>query len=532
MDTNLANELTERRDIGIINDVSTQCPPPATTASVASPLAAYLAQAGWNPRELARQINAWFDRCGQPSQRIHPTAAYSWIKKGFCPYQATADAAAMVLSHHLGRNITADQLWPDRATVGHRSATATDELSSTWSLPHSISHLSTLVQADPTTVQAIRPSSAPEVLATALASITHQPTSLQEVTGAERVLPPMMELLESHIANLRRLDDLQGGGALSLHYVSGELAALLTLLTKASYSRAVGRRLHQAAANLAQLAGWMHFDAGSLGAAQRYFLLGLRVGGAQLDSDAQANILGMLSYMCAHEGDHSTAIELALAAHHRSGSTSPLMRARIAGRLASAYAAAGQLAPFRQHAEQARHWYERRHQDAAPASLYYLSTEQLDAESGLGLVQLAAIQPRHRRALLQEAQQQLQALASTDLEGGYQRSALLHGTFLAQAQRQTGAIDACAQTILLATQRLPVVQSRRCRALLRQVSDDLARMLSYHPPRGKAAGRPQALIPSQQCVVPQLSHAEGRQQFFSTVSAALGPDSVPAGGFA
>lgn len=504
---------------------------PAPESTYTNGLGDYLAQAGWNPREFARAINAWFDQCGQSSQRIHPTTAYSWVKRGFCPHQITADAAAVVLSHRLGCNLTAQDLWPGRGSIGPRSSQSTDELHGPWNVEHSLRYLARLVRADATQIRAIRPSDDDQVLATALDGVQHTPAPLREVTRGERVLPPMMDLIGSHIANLRRLDDLQGGGSVSLHYVNGELSTLLDLLDTSSYEPAIGQRLHLAAANLAQLAGWMHFDAGSMGAAQRYFFLGLRVGGDQLDPDARVNILGMLSYMCAHAGRTELAVDLAQTAQRLSGHATPLMRARAQQRLATAHAANGNVSKFRQHAEQARAWFDRKDQDETPASLYYLSNEQLDAENGLALVQLGASHPNQAQALWQEATTALTPLSTVDLQGSYQRSALLHGTFLAQAQRRIGDFDAAAASTALAASRLPVVQSHRCRALLRTLADDLAgdarRLARRRSSRHRAASLGACEGSTTQHAL-DLADPQSAAQFFATLTSALTPNSTPA----
>jgi len=56
-------------------------------------------------------------------------------------------------------------------------------------------------------------------------------------TCAEREYVPLQqaELIASHVAALRRLDDRYGGGALSLRYVSAELRSVIDLVEYANY---------------------------------------------------------------------------------------------------------------------------------------------------------------------------------------------------------------------------------------------------------------------------------------------------------
>jgi len=67
------------------------------------------------------------------------------------------------------------------------------------------------------------------------------------------VLPEQVDLISSHVAALRRLDDRHGGGALSLRYVTAELRSVVDLVEYASYGPQVGRRLITIVADLAQL---------------------------------------------------------------------------------------------------------------------------------------------------------------------------------------------------------------------------------------------------------------------------------------
>jgi hypothetical protein len=436
-------------------------------------LGAALRDAGWRPRQLARAVNERLARQGQGAHRIHVTTPYSWLRHGYCPYQPTADTVADVLSERLGRPVSAAELWPDRAQPAMAPTSAGDRLGTPWQHAAVATELGAMARAGEAERHAIRPLREAALVTAALDGLEHSPAPLRAVTGGERVLPPMMDLIVDHIAALRRLDDRQGGGALSVRYVSGELSTLVGLIKRAGYTREVGERLHAAAADLAQLAGWMHFDAGALGAAQRYFFLGLRAARADRDPSSAANILGMLAYQTALGGQSREAIGLAQAAAHAARGTSTAMRARAAGRLATAHAAAGDLHGFRAAAEQARELLEQRTREEEPAALYYLSQDQLAAEAGQALSGLAAGAPGSKR-LLGEAIELLQPLASVGPDAAYQRSALLHGYYLAQAHVRRDELEQACQAGRQALDRLPSVQSRRCRTLLVQLASDLA----------------------------------------------------------
>jgi len=299
--------------------------------------------------------------------------------------------------------------------------------------------------------------------------LVHEPSPITTALGNERVLPPMMDLLDGHIAALRRLDDRQGGGALSLRYVTNELQGVLDLVRCSSYTAAIGRRLYASVANLAQLAGWMHFDAGETGSAQRYFLLGLRAARAAEDQACAANILGMLAYQAAHSALPVEAVRLAEAAGDSARTLDVVTQARIAGRLATAHAAAGDVYAFRAASDRARALLETGQPEDGPEFLYYLNAEQLAAESGQALVELATQHPDRRDDLLAEAAELLRPLSSVGPREDYQRSALLHGCYLTQAHLLRGDLQSACATLRTALPRIAGVQSGRCSALLQKI---------------------------------------------------------------
>ncbi|MEV5752655.1 hypothetical protein AB0L00_32985 [Actinoallomurus sp. NPDC052308] len=292
----------------------------------------------------------------------------------------------------------------------------------------------------------------------------------------DHVEPPLVELITRHIADLRRLDDRAGGGALSLRYVDNELHAVLDLLRNAVCRADVHDRLLLAAGDLAQLSGWMHCDAGDHGTGQRYLLLATRAARTVSDSpdsriralaqESAANMVGMLAYQSAHAGRPEDAIRLAEAAVDSTRAARPTTRARLAGRLATAYAAAGDVHGFRDNAETARRLLESRTTDD-PGFLYYFNADQLSAEAGQALVDLAGRRPSERRRLLIEAIELLTPLTSSGPRGDYQRSALLHGCYLVQAHLLNHDLETATRATRAALSRLPEVQSGRCRVLLR-----------------------------------------------------------------
>lgn len=440
-----------------------------------SALQAVLSRAGWRPRQLAHAVNARLQRRGLERNQIHLSTPYHWIRHGYRPYDPVPQIVAELLEERLGQRVTVDMLWPgreDHAEPARESHEAHEGLTPVWTGADTLHKLDDLVQLDDVERRGYRTVTGIPLVTAALDGLAHDPSPIVAALGSERVLPPMMDLLAGHIAALRRLDDRQGGGALSLRYVTNELQGLLDLVRCSSYSPQVGGRLFGSVANLSQLAGWMHFDAGEAGAAQRYFLLGLRAARSAGDEACGANILGMLAYQAAHSSQPAEAVRLAEAAMGASQALDVATRARIAGRLATAHAAAGDVYAFRSASQTARSLWEHR-DDSGPAFLYYFTGEQLAAESGQALVDLARANPDRKQTLLAEAVELLTPLSTVGLGVDFQRSALLHGCYLAEAHLLRGDLDGACAAIRAALPRVPGVQSGRCTTHLQRLRNAL-----------------------------------------------------------
>jgi hypothetical protein len=198
-------------------------------------------------------------------------------------------------------------------------------------------------------------------------------------------------------------DDRYGGGALSLRYVSSELRSVIDLVEYANYEPQVGKQLLTIVADLAQLLGWLQFDSGRYGAAERYLLLSVGVCRCLGARDRAANVIGMLGYVSSFAGHGVEALRLVDAASRECIRPYPILCARLLGREATAAAADGDLDRFRRASEMAMQLLIRHRNQEPPPFLYYLAPDQLAAEAGQGLVVLAERTSAHRKRLLNEA---------------------------------------------------------------------------------------------------------------------------------
>lgn len=441
--------------------------PEVADAGPPNPLADKLELVGWGPRDLARAVNQWLTRRGRSGERIDVTAAYPWVRSNYCPHGSIPEIVATVLSDQLGTYVSAEDLWPGNSRA-RRTTTRAIELGSEQTFDGLVRSLEQLVNGSRPL-----PTSGPDLVAAVLDGIQTTIESIPAQAKPDRVMMPQTELIASHVTALRHLDDRQGGGALSLRYVTHELAGVLDLVRSASYEPEVGRDLLTIVADLAQLAGWMQFDAGETSIAQRYLLLAIRVARAAGDDGRMVNNVGMLTYVAAHTSQGTDALRIVDAANSVRTS-SKLLRARTTGRAATAHASVGDLGAFRIAADQSQELLASATTDELSPYLYYLSPDQLSAEAGYGLLTIAMRTELYRQPLLKQAVELLTPLSSIGDDPAYQRSALLHGCQLARAYLHRRDLEATVDTARVAISRLSEVQSGRCVASLRELRRSLA----------------------------------------------------------
>jgi len=443
-----------------------------------STLADLLRLATWGPRDLVAAINTRLSRQGRDRQRIDPTTGYFWLRGGQPrPYVRWLIAAA--LSERLGFKVDVSQLWPGTDASEVAAASGFESVSHVDDLLRELGHLSTIAA---TPLSPVADASGLDLIAVVLDQFRGISVSARRRPDHENVHPEQVNLVTEHVADLRRLDDRHGGGALSVRYVTSQLRSTIDMVEYASYDASTGRRLLAIVADLAQLLGWLHFDSSRYGAAERYLMLSVGVCRALRDTERAANVIGMLSYVSAFAGHGRQAVHLAEAAHSESRSQDPLMRARLLGREATAAASDGDLAGFRRCSESAAALLSgSATSEHRSTFLYYLSPLQLAAETGQALVTLAGRSTVHGKRLLDEGIDVLSSAvaamtAADDATGpAFARSGMLHSTFLAQALMQRGRTSEAIGVIRGSLPLLPTVQSPRGRSYLRTLRPILGR---------------------------------------------------------
>lgn len=152
-------------------------------------------------------------------------------------------------------------------------------------------------------------------------------------------------------------------------------------LLDGTYDDATGRQLFAAAGRLANICGFMSFDSGRHGLAQRYFVQALRLAKASGNRALGAHILADMSMPALHLGRASEAIALAEAGSRTArGCGAPSIAARCHALEARAYAASGDARVCHKKMRAAESALERAHPSDEPVWNQFFTERQLSAE--------------------------------------------------------------------------------------------------------------------------------------------------------
>ena len=182
-------------------------------------------------------------------------------------------------------------------------------------------------------------------------------------------------------AHLTDLDFTFGGGytrRMLLFYFRSDVVPVL----RASHPERTRREIFSAAAEVAQLIGWSAYDAGRHGAAQRYFVQGLRLAREADDHMLGATILSNLSHQANYLGRFADAAQLARAAQSETlGRHSPTVMTLLLAMEARALASSGDERECAAVLNRAEKVFARRDPGSEPKWIEYFNAEELAGEA-------------------------------------------------------------------------------------------------------------------------------------------------------
>jgi DNA-binding XRE family transcriptional regulator len=222
--------------------------------------------------------------------------------------------------------------------------------------------------------------------------LVHEPGPLVSGLSGRRVTAGFVDRLTAMIVELRKMDDVAGGGSV-LSLAQHEFSWIAGLLNHAVYDERTGRALLVALAELGQLCGWLAYDAGHFGLAQRYYIAALRAAHSADDRPFGAHILTFMAHQAARQGQPAEAvtfIETALAGTR--GHATPALLAQLHSQQAYAFAALHDTSACTAAISQARTQAEQLKPDDDPPWLYWMSPSLVTVRSGDCLLKLGQVE--------------------------------------------------------------------------------------------------------------------------------------------
>ncbi|MFD4398753.1 transcriptional regulator [Kitasatospora sp. NPDC058478] len=234
-----------------------------------SQLADWLGRTGWSLGELARRVRAKAADWGHPHVSSDPSSIKRWID-GQSPRWPVPDILSDVFSAHFGYRVTAYDLGlgtssvADRALVYNQSYTATVEA------------VADLGRADVDRRKFLTGSTFAVAAAVGPSRDWLLQTLDQTPTPGRRVLLEDVTAVKNMFGTFQQMDIFQGGGSGRLALAAYMNEHVFPLLRR-SHTEEVGHALCEAAAEQTYLLGWMAYDNGEHGPAQRYLIQSLRL---------------------------------------------------------------------------------------------------------------------------------------------------------------------------------------------------------------------------------------------------------------
>jgi DNA-binding XRE family transcriptional regulator len=271
------------------------------------------------------------------------------------------------------------------------------------------------------------------------------------LVSPESVGGDALDALDRALTLFRRWD-ASGMGGLHRKAVVGQLNAVAETLHE-PHSPAVNQRLFQITAELAHLAGWMAYDHGLLGVAQRYYMLGLSACREARSPVYGAKILGSMTRLSTKYHHYEDSLDLAHTAlyilpRHDSG----LVRTELLGLESQVHARLGNQAAATRAADACVEAWQNVQSESAPGWLCYMNQAEVDCLAANAYIELALRTEDSGHAIAYAERAERHACSARESRAhGYDRSRTFDEIRLAQvrlAQRDLGESVTVAQSAL------------------------------------------------------------------------------------
>ncbi|MDQ0910189.1 hypothetical protein QFZ22_006174 [Streptomyces canus] len=343
-------------------------------------LAALMQKADFSHKSLARAVVAAAARSGEDITCDH-TYVTRWLK-GSIPRGNMPQFIADAIGRKLGCRLTIDDIGMGDAAVSavqpELGLEFADKPESTAKTVADLWHAD--LAAAETLVRTLPDSAAWN--AASLRWIVAPPDGELTRIGNRAVGAVDVDMVRSTADAFSMLDGKFGGGHARralIEYLHTDVRPILD----GKYSDDVGRQLHSAVAEALLLAGWMSYDSGLHGIAQRYLIQALRMSQAAGDRLLGGSILSAMSHQATFLGRYQDAATLARAAYTGPGpALGPTMAAQFRAMEARALARLGDERGCDLALVEAERKLSQRTADSDPPYIAYFDEVELAAEIG------------------------------------------------------------------------------------------------------------------------------------------------------
>ena len=343
-------------------------------------LAAVMELATVSNKGLAARVRAEAQRIDLDISPDH-VSVKRWLDGGR-PHDDTVRCIAAALGAKLGRVVTFAEIGFERPRSGSSIDLVLDGAKYPSETSRSVDVLEGLTEADMgnepvATNSQWDPTAAPGVITGYLFA----ESGWEEPSGELYVGLGQAERIRSTVRNLTQLEFQYGGGhtrKMLLAYWKSEILPAL----RASHAGTARRAIFAAAADAAEVLGWSAYDDGRHGAAQRYFVQGLRLAREASDPVMGGQILSNLSHQANYLGNFNQAVHFARAAQSAAvGKASATVSAMFLSMEARALASLGDSRGCGAALNKAEQEFARRREEDDPDWISYFDAFELAGEA-------------------------------------------------------------------------------------------------------------------------------------------------------
>ncbi len=446
-------------------------------------LAAVLDELGWPIARLAHVVNREMGEA-----YVSRTTVSEWLNNSRVPRQPLPAVAAHVLSQAKGVTVSVSSLWPGVATSALCIA-ADEGMRVSWDLHGTRALISNwlanggdVFDSDRRIFMAVSGTALTAPARQYLEQIGNVPPpgSFEKFLGASgfsniKVSSTLVEYYRSLTSAFRQMDDLEGGSTENLRHIRNAVGQVAGYLKNGSFAKLeLKKSFLGVLAELAQIAGWMAYDAERHGLAQRLFRTGLQATHDVGDRNLGAHILACMAYQAVNRNDLSSAEELASVAVKVAAGAHPAVCSLAYSRLAYTKAATGDVNGFRAKIQEAQRLLHSTHSAEAPSWLYWFNYDVLNCQQGHSIVRASLANQRNSNKLIAEADSSLNTTEGEQTETP--RDASFHEAWLARAHIRRGDLHRGMYIAENVIDRMSAVSSPRSRRVLYDLDHDLSNL--------------------------------------------------------